>query len=220
MDTFDDPLLKRELKDMWNDLNSRPEYAGNLAYPFFGYAPPTFAKSKTRVLYIGKATAGPLDNHDLSIYFGCNHGAFWSFARRLGRYYSESNEPLDCIAWSNICKLGTQTDNPDKPLAAAQRDLVIRILKSEINFLKPSLIVCVAANTLYDDFFYDALNTTRGPDDGFIGKPDENSSLWVRPSFPPYPPILWMKHPQVKPGKYLDFAETEALKLLPQNPHK
>jgi hypothetical protein len=217
MDTFDDPLLKRELKDMWNDLNSRPKYAGKLANPFFGYARPTFAKSKTRVLYIGKATAGPLDKPDLSVYFGCNPGAFWSFAQRLSRISGEPADPLANIAWSNLCKIGTRTNNPGKSLAAEQQKLAVTILKAEIQYLEPSLIVCVAGYTIYDDFFYQALKTTRGHD-GFIGRPRKNPTMWVRTTQPPYPPILWMRHPQTSSREYLNFAYAEAMRLLALNP--
>ncbi len=89
----------------------------------------------------------------------------------------------------------------------------MRILKAEIPFLKPSLIVCVAADSIYDDFFYQALNTTRGQD-GFQEKTHGDLSVYVRAGLVPYPPILWMKHPERKTKAYLDFAEAEALQLL------
>jgi hypothetical protein len=47
-----------------------------------------------------------------------------------------------------------------------------------------------------------------------FARPTDNSTLFLRPSVPPYPPILWMRHPQGKLQSYLDFAEAEALLLL------
>jgi hypothetical protein len=212
--TFDDPILKKELEDKWQHLQSCPEFAGKLAGPFFGHAPKTFAKSNTKILYIGKATAGTFDEPDASrCHFGANEKMFWSFARRLGSKTGDPTDPLANIAWSNLCKIGTRIKNPGAALAIEQQELAVKILSAEIQFLQPSLIVCVAGYTIYDDFFYKSLNTTRGQD-GFLGKPQDNPTLYVRSSLPPYPPILWMRHPQFRPASYLDFAEAEALQLL------
>lgn len=207
MDTFNQEL-KCELNVLWTLLNKKSQYAGKLAPPFYGYAPDTFHEANVKILYIGKATAGAPEPEEYQAIFEGKKSAFWQFARRLCDSTGAS------LAWSNLCKIGTLEGNPDKNLAKEQMDLDVRILKEEIRFLKPCLIVCVAADTVYDDFVYCALETMRGPD-GFIGKPDEdNAILWVRPGGAGYPPILWMRHPERKTSDYLDYAESEALQLL------
>jgi hypothetical protein len=213
--TFDDPLLRQELIDLRDSLGHDERFSGTLAGPFFGHAPATFSKAQVKIFYIGKATAGSFHEPDASKgAFGCNRGMFWSFARRLGRRTGNSENPLGNIAWSNLCKIGMVEENPSGALTLAQKDLAVRILRSEIAFLQPSLIVCTAADSPYDDFLYEALNTTRGSGDGFTPKPADMPTIWVRPRIQPAPPVLWMRHPQGKAESYLDLAEAEALLLL------
>ena len=208
MNTFDDLALKTELDATWKKLNELPKYKGKLAKPFLGCVSADFRSANRRILYIGKATLGPLAVEDYRPVFERRDSAFWRFARRL------SGKAEAKFAWSNLCKIGLLKGNPGTGLATKQKALCVKILKAEFQFLRPSLIVCTAANSAYDDFLYCALDVKRGSD-GFVGRPDgDNAILWIRPSLAGYPPILWMKHPGGKRLDYLSLAELEALRLL------
>lgn len=209
MDTFADQELRPELDDLRKSLCRKPEYAGKLAPVFYGYAPETFKNAKIKILFIGKATAGAAGPEEYGEIYACKKSAFWYFARTL------SDRVGGIHAWTNLCKIGTLKGNPGKRLAEDQADLAVRILQAEIGHLGPSLIVCVAANSAYDDFLYRALGTKRGSDsDGFIARRRRDGEVWVRPGMAGSPPVLWMKHPERTPRDYQAFAILEALALL------
>ena len=187
----------------------------DLAGLFRGHEGPNFREAPTKILYVGKATAGPFDTEDASEKtFGCNSGPFWSFAKRLSRLAKGNPDELGHIAWSNLCKIGTVTGNPDRALVNAQAELAAETLRQEWLELEPSLIVCVAVG-YQEQLVYSALGVTQNDNDGFEEIPcGHASSLWRRPTLDGVPAFLWMKHPQGKLNEYLDAAESLAHEML------
>ncbi len=196
----------------WMELASTGRW--DLAGLFRGHEGPGFREAPTKVLYLGKATAGPFDTEDASEKaFGCNSGPFWSFAKRLSRLAKGNPEELGRIAWSNLCKIGTVTGNPDNALVNAQAELAVETLRQEWVELEPTLIVCVAMG-YQEQLVYQALGVTQDHEDGFEEVPCNGSSLWRRPALDGMPAFLWMKHPQGKLHDYLNNAESLAKQML------
>ena len=207
----------RQLRRRWQNLHtelSNVEAGPELAGLFLGHKPPGFLRHSRRILYIGKATAGPFNDQNASSkYFWCNQSAFWSFACRLSRRADPDCSDLTNLAWSNLCKIGTTLGNPGRNLVAAQRALAVETLQAEIAALRPTLVACVAANYLADDFIYDTLKVRRGMD-GFEECSVGTSAMYHRAPRDGFPAMLWMQHPQGKSCEYLDRADQLAGVLL------
>lgn len=200
----------------WEDL--REELAATerwqLAGLFRGHEGPEFRDAPKKILYVGKATAGPFDTEDASEKaFGCNRGPFWSFAKRLSRLAGGNPEELGGVAWSNLCKIGTVTGNPDDALVNKQAELAVQTLRQEWIELQPSLVVCVAVG-YQEQLVYRAFGVIQDHGDGFEEVPCPGSNLWRRPALGGMPAFLWMKHPQGKVSEYLDAAESVAKQML------
>ena len=205
--------------DIWDRWAARREELQKqnrwqLAGLFRGHEGPNFRTAAKKVLYTGKATGGeyrpgPEDDD----YFGNNNAPFWSFARRFNLLTGSNAEDLENLAWSNLCKIGTCSGNPDDALAAAQSDLAVETLRKEWLELEPTLVVCVAEG-YQEPFIYKALEDKQNVDDGFSCVPVNGFQFWIRPRIGSFPPILWMRHPQFRTRKYLAAAEALAGEVL------
>ncbi len=185
-----------------------------LAGLFRGHEGSRFRSATKRVLYTGKATAGPYEpNPEDNNFFGCNTGAFWSFARRLNRLTRGDPDELANIAWSNLCKIGTRYGNPDDVLVKAQADLAVETLRQEWIELKPTLVICVAEN-YQEHLIYAAFGVTQNHNDGFKEINVPGGKFWRRPALDGMPAFLWMKHPQGKLLEYLEAAEALAKEVI------
>ena len=202
------PTMSPETIQRWTDLHaelsSQPKYSGKLAGLFKGHIPETYALKKQRILYIGKATEGKFGIENASsMYFNCNGAAFWALARRFSTAADPSCNALENVAWSNLCKIGTISDCPVNQLADAQHQLAVESLQEEITRVQPTLIVCVAEG-YQDHFFYEALQVVQGKDDGFLSADVDGVPYYYRGRRDSWPPILWMKHPQLRKRSYVD----------------
>lgn len=208
--------------DIWKRWESKHEElkakgTWNLAGLFRGQEGPGFHCATQKVLYTGKATAGPFDSATAAQdSFGCNRKAFWSFARRLSQLTGGDAEKLGNIAWSDICQIGLVEGNPGSDLVGAQQALAIETLRQEWLELKPSLVVCVAEG-YEEQLIYKAFGVTQGQGDGFNEVTVPNGTFWQRPPLDGMPAFLWMKHPQGKPKEYIQAAEKIAEELLKQH---
>jgi hypothetical protein len=106
-------ILEGDIWTRWEakrkELETRNRW--ELAGQFRGHEGSAFRRADKRVLYVGKATAGLYDpGPEDENFFGCNRGAFWSFARRLNKLTGGNPGELENIAWSNLCKIGTVID--------------------------------------------------------------------------------------------------------------
>ena len=204
--------------DIWPRWQARHEelsekWQGKLAGLFKGHEDPGFRHSAKKVLYTGKATAGPftLENADED-YFGCNKKAFWSFAKRLSRLTGGDSDKLENIAWSNLCKIGSVSGNPNQELVDAQRDLAVETLRQEWVELKPTLVVCVTED-YQENLIREALGVVEGKD-GFQPRETSAGVLWTRKAANGMPAFLWMKHPQGKRLEYIEAAQSLAEEML------
>jgi len=211
-------ILTGELRDKWNDLlnvlRAEQKESWQLAGLFKGYLPRGYLNRTHRILYIGKATAGPFVAADANrIAFGRRTAGFWSFAREISGITMEECADLGNLAWSNLCKIGVRNGNPDDTLAERQRELAVKTLQLEMEFLQPTLIVCVAEG-FQDHFVYEALGVTQDLDDGFRWRQAGRYSIYFREAQDGWPPIMWMKHPERKKRIYLDEALSIAEALI------
>ena len=194
------------------DLSAKAKWP--LAGLFRGHEGADFRNAAKKVLYTGKATAGPfnLETADQD-YFGCNKKAFWSFARKLNSLTGGDPSELGNIAWSNLCKIGTVKGNPTDDLVEEQADLAVKTLRQEWIELRPTLVVCVAEG-FQEQLIYRAFDVVQNHDDGFEALTVPGGTFWRRPAIDDMPAFLWMKHPQGKRREYIEAAETIAEGML------
>lgn len=191
---------------------------GHLAGLFKGHVPKGYRKKTKKILYIGKATAGPFEGSDPSEQsFNRSTAGFWSFARSISRCADDKCDDLSNLVWSNLCKIGVSNGNPANDLAEQQRELAVETLRREIKFLKPSLVVCVAEG-YQDHFLYQVLEVEQGVNDGFRCRLSGKLFLYFRAADGGWPPILWMRHPQFKNHTYLADALGIARDLMEGRP--
>lgn len=199
----------------WENLRHELSSTGRwkLAGLFRGHEAPGFRQATKRVLYVGKATAGPFDCADASEAFGCNSGPFWTFARQLSSLANGDPQTLGHIAWSNLCKIGTSIGNPDDALVRAQADLAVETLQREWVELKPTLVVCVAEG-YQEQLIYRTFGVTQNHEDGFTADKLPAGTFWTRTAQDGMPAFLWMKHPQGKSREYIKAAASLAEEML------
>ncbi len=204
-----------EWQDKHARLSRQPRYRGKLADVFLSSAEDEYwADGVARVLYVGKATAGPYSPHiSQNLYRGCNHSAFWTLARNIGKELNpDMHDGLDAVAWSNLLKIGVISGNPKGKLVEDQYELAVKTLKAEIKHFNPALLVCVAANYL-DDILYEALELKRGSD-GFIEEPVGSRYLYSRERTEALPAVLWLEHPERKRKEYVVAVLQRASSLV------
>jgi hypothetical protein len=203
--------LKRKWKNLYAQLSADPRFSSRLAGLFLGHVPESYHAG---TLYIGKATRGHCESNNPGAAYFNKKGAFWSFARRLSRSVDpRCGDDLPNLAWTNICKIGTISGNPNKELAKAQRPLAIATLIMEIRTLNPTLVVFVTDGYL-DCIVNEVLNVEHGANDEFEYQLSGDIWVYYRCAQDGWPPILWMKHPQGKKRRYLEDAEQIARDLM------
>jgi hypothetical protein len=143
-------------------------------------------------------------------------GGFWPFARKLNlaaarKWNSKAKIPLQHIAWTNICKIGTVLRNPEGHLFEVQRSLAIDTLRLEIELYKPRLICFVTW-----DYKFDLVKEVLGdPSDAAWDQTRNEGWLWWRVAKDKLPPILLIGHPQAKPRQCIEEWVTKVSKMLP-----
>ncbi len=163
-----------------------------------------------RILYIGKATAGPFDGETPAEDSFNGRGPFWAFARSVSKLADPACTDLSNVAWSNIFKQGVIKGNPSGNIAESQRDAATQALRGEIKKFTPSLVLLVNAG-YYEEvpkMAFDIKDGESGPG-ALIRTPvkgENKIDLWSRPQYDVFPPIVWMYHPQWKSKAYLDTA--------------
>ncbi len=220
-----DQTLKDKLKEnrinwlkLFDHLQNEDSFKGQIAGPFFSIEPEE--NSKPRILYVGKATDGSWDarkviekksdHWDERLHertdctrseLGCleskktDSRAFW----RLMIFFRAKNYET---IWSNICKIGAESKNPNSGLVAAQKDLAIETILIEIECYKPMLVYFVT-----NDFVEEILNEIRlkitkcdwnkHPDIGTAPRSPATDVEWINGT-ETHPAFLWTQHPQGK----------------------
>jgi hypothetical protein len=198
-----------------------------LAGLFPGYKPDGYEAHKTRILYVGKATAGPfvadlslLPGRDLEqqkafakVCFYRITGGFWQFAERLSTALGGDNRSN--LVWSNLCKIGTHTGNPSDELVGLQQELAIKTLRAEIVEYNPTIVVFVS-NQFAQKILLGGIDN---PTDGSWNKSEEEDpqqvkDVWWRKATATTPAVLWMRHPQFAPTSLTSYAQSKICELV------
>ena len=208
----------RKLWSEWIDLYSvlstaKSNKLQTPAAPFFSAC--SSVKSKSRVMLVGKATAGDwclkeyqgsikksraavirdrMQHNRWVVQHENNQSPFWKFADRLASFNGELDR--DSIIWSNICKIGSRVRNPKGLLLSAQADLAERTLRAEIKEYKPKVVIFVTGS---DDFMDRILMRTVGvPIGSWVRSEKHDSSAKVHGVWwtDKKPIALWTRHPQ------------------------
>lgn len=205
-----------------------------LAAPFLSVPPARYdPKTIPSILCVGKATSGDWDLADFllsptieqrrecSIDFLENYvkpkkydSAFWRFQRDMSRqvalHYGSDIEPLQNIVWTNICKLGVLTGNPEGAYYDFQCVLALDTLRSEIETYRPSLVVLVT-----NDYGEGLIRKVADdPDDSLWHKEKEKLGFWWREPTLKIPAMLWTYHPERKPQELLQAWIKQACILV------
>lgn len=184
--------LKKKLKPLYHNLiDHTKEYCeGKVIIPFvvqWGKQYPE--KENLGILFVGKATNGWY-NDDLDVenmfkendkdaifnrpnqmnwvsdnnaeHYNTNNSAFWRVTRRVAREFTSSENELEQIAWTNVCKLAPDGGNPSDALYNIQLDDACRIFQAEIEVLSPKYIVMFTGVNWGWDFLC-ALNNNGDP---------------------------------------------------------
>jgi hypothetical protein len=219
-----DPLW-REWLTLHERLSAvRPE---RLAGLFPGYKPDGYEEHKTKILYVGKATAGPFVDEsspksgtDLKqqkalakVCFYLTQGGFWNFAERLCTAFGCDNRSN--LVWSNLCKIGTHTGNPSDELVGLQQELAIKTLRAEIVEYNPTIVVFVS-NQFAQKILLGAIGNP--PNDLWSESESESpvrvEDVWWQRTTPLSPALLWMRHPQFAPSKLTSYARDKICELV------
>ncbi len=216
--------LERELKREENP-NRRP------TAPFFSAA--SRKKREGGILVVGKATdrdywsddyrkavrkspedaiRDRLERNRKFVRCEGNRKAFWKFL--CGLVDRDADPELDSVIWSNVAKIGSHKGNPAGRLLSAQEDLAKRTLVEEVREYKSALVVFVTANYA-DKIINDAFGfTNKGWERSPRGAPDRE--VWLLRRSPAFPKVrfLWVRHPQGKTRKQIDYWTKKARKLI------
>jgi hypothetical protein len=204
-----------------------------IAAPFLSVKPRHYDPTKIpSILYVGKATQGRwfLEKFRKSVSVNewskrtreCmdesvkTNSGFLRFARRLSAATSKrvghQGEPLSNLIWTNLCKIGTLSGNPDRSLRDAQHDLAIETLRREIRTYKPKLIVFATGD--YGAGGGDLLDGLVGTAKNSWDSKQEKKGYWWRPAKGEMPALLWIYHPERKPERELRVWLQKACALL------
>lgn len=211
----------RKLKRLWSewiDLHTvlssgKRKNIQTPAAPFFSAC--SRAKSKSRILLVGKATDGFWYGKEYQRSFmkskeeaihdrllrnrnfaeiGGNRRPFWQVFDRL----ASVNQELDrgSVIWSNIAKIGSLVGNPSGLLLSAQADLAERTLRAEIEEYDPKVIIFVTGSN--DSMDRIIVRTLGVPIELWIRSEKHDRSAktpgvwWTGKK----PIALWTRHPQ------------------------
>jgi hypothetical protein len=222
----------RVLQEEWLDFPLNDDDAA----PFLAYAPPTYRSQPRRILYVGKATEhsyerkhftamknAPMDTRikerlDLAeTVFRGNRlktgASFWGFANDLSRAVDPACADLANLAWSNLCKVGTESGLPEDSSIARQSSLAAETIKREIENLRPSIVVVVSSHFAERNILLKTFDT-ENPRKWNKSEEDESKVVddvwWLEGA----PPVIWMRHPQFAPGALRKYAIEKAVELL------
>ena len=205
-------IIRGPLK-LFNDLQADSKIGEHVTAPFVSVTPSGYDPSVNPcILYVGKAEGG-YGAEDRDKFLQCptidqlrkatikflekvNAGKcntqfsqFWHLAKLL------SNNKLQNLVWTNICKLSVigKNGNPTGTLFEVQKDLAIRTLKAEIETYRPRLVIFVTSD------YAESLIRKLVGDCKDISWTKENDKLWWRKRTKDFPGMLWTLHPERKP---------------------
>lgn len=163
--------LKEELKPLYHKLidHTRDYCEGKVIIPFVVQWGKYFPEQENEgILFVGKATNGwyndDLDvenmfkeNYKDAIFnrpdqmtwvsdnnaerYNTNNSSFWRVIRRVAREFTFSENELEHIAWTNVCKLAPDGGNPSNALYDKQLDDACLIFQTEVRILSPKYII-------------------------------------------------------------------------------
>ena len=147
-------LLQPLYDDLWQDVKEFNK--GDNLVQFRTRIGENFPSEKnTGIIFYGRATNGWYDEEKeqpdkrktLFQHLYEYKSTFFSFIRKIAKsIYGE-----DCasqIAWSNVCKIApSDGGNPSDALWEAQYKSMAKIIKTEIDYLSPSLVILITGNT-------------------------------------------------------------------------
>lgn len=213
--------LEAQLIELARQLSSDPSLG--LVAPFVSGS--LAREGDTEVLLVGKATAGewysdkyrldpsPEARRSCTVDFlrwvvsGGYSSAFWSFAKGISaKTATDDVSPLSNLVWSNVAKLGVTIGNPEGRVLAAQTELCAELLRAEIAYYKPKVVVFVTGS-------YGTVIVEKA-----IGMPatawarSASSSAWLRAEGD-LPPMILLPHPQGKSRENIE-AWTAAIARL------
>ena len=76
---------------------------------------------------------------------------FWRVIKKVSSHYYPENWS-SYVAWTNVCKVAPDGDNPSDPLYYAQLESCKKILKAEIEILSPKVVVFLTGEGWSKDF--------------------------------------------------------------------
>jgi hypothetical protein len=192
--------LAKQWKALHDELSLAHQRNPPLADLFLGFIPKGFKDQPKRILFVGKATAGPFKQEQHQQCFN-GSSAFWQFARDLSGAAGNTDEELTNVTWSNVSKIGVVNGNPGQNLELAQSALAAKTLRQEIRNCDPSIVV-FACDSHGDETIYEATSAVRGGVNDFDTNSSDHGDFFSRGALDlgaeRLPPMLWHKHPQFK----------------------
>jgi hypothetical protein len=160
--------FKNQLKELYADMLEVLLLEQDL-YPFAIQWGQLYFQQKPRILVVGKATNGWVtDSRKIEILFGdhtverifnrdsqmvwvkkghggkrynTNRSAFWRIVRQATSNILAEKDWYNRIAWTNLYKVSFQKGNPNKALMSGQFWYCVDILKAELNFFQPDIVL-------------------------------------------------------------------------------
>ena len=132
---------------------------------FRTYVGRKYRSSSERLMIVGKATAGWDEEDDAEEFVmqcvvrGAYTSSFWRFIHDLlfeihdldTSNRSSRERVFKQVVWSNIMKIGVDGGNPYGNALKDQREVCTKLLKLEIEHLKPTKLVFVTGNEYWKD---------------------------------------------------------------------
>ena len=179
---------------------------------FKTYKGDKYKASTNRLMIVGKATAGwdRSDSRDFvlkEVSSGNYHSHFWHFVKKLSydlnKIDSEqadaTKKAMERVVWSNLMRIGVSGGNPYGENYEAQKDACVKLLRLEINCLKPTHLVFTTGN----DYWKAVLEVTGSKSPCKLAPdiwPLEDHSLDFDCR------VFWTRHPQGWEAERKQFA--------------
>lgn len=232
-------MRSTSLRDLYASfLGLDREKDPRFAAPFLPFVPDGYGSHAKRILYVGKATRGEYgkqryqDEKNASMETRINErtnfakdvfeknidrkgATFWGFANDISHAVDSKCDDLGNLAWTNLCKVGTQSGNPNGGQIEAQREDAITILRQEIIEFKPTILVFVSANFAKNIM----LPAIGAPNDEEWLKSEKDipdcgvNDVWWMPASPERAAMVWLRHPGYAPEKLRSFARDKIAEL-------
>lgn len=160
--------LKNRLRGLYGEMLRAFSLEQKL-YPFAIQWGPLYFQQTPKILVVGKATNGWVtDSRDLGVLFdergkdrifnresqmvwvkeeqggkgyNTNRSAFWRVVRRVSSDILSEEDWYNRIAWTNLYKVSFQKGNPNKALMSGQFWYCVEILKTELEFFQPDIVL-------------------------------------------------------------------------------